>query len=165
MKFTCPKCGLEHEERPAIAYNSPDNYYFLDETQKKNIATLSDDLCIIEYKDQTDRFIRTVIHQKVIGDCQPLDYGVWVSVSEKNFNDYLNNFNNEKHDGKYFGFICNNLPGYDNTMSIGTDVILRGNNRPEVIPHKEFMDHIFVQDYYQGIDKETAKNKLELTRK
>jgi hypothetical protein len=87
------------------------------------------------------------------------------SVSEKSFRDYLDNFDNDEHTGTYFGYICNRLPGYDSTMSIGVDVVLRGKDRPEVIPNRDYMNHLFVKDYYEGINNQLANSKLELTRK
>jgi hypothetical protein len=156
MKFTCSKCGEVHEGRPALSFNSPLYYDTLSEEDKKSIATLTDDFCEIQYEDQTDRFIRTVIHQKVNDDCQTLDYGVWVSLSEKSYKDYSDNYNNENHEATYFGYICNNLPGYDSTLLIKANVVLRGKHRPEVIPHDDQQENNFVRDYYEGIDQDKA---------
>jgi hypothetical protein len=160
MKYKCSKCGQEHEGRPSIAFDSPDYYDSLNEEDKKSIATLSDDLCVIRHEDQTDRFIRAVLHQKVNDDCQTLDYGVWVSLSEKSFKDYVDNFDNEDHNATYFGFLSNNLTGYKNTLTLRTNVVLRGKIRPEVIPHDDQFDNDFVRDYYEGIDKETADERI-----
>jgi hypothetical protein len=158
--YTCSKCGQEHEGRPSIAFDSPDYYDALNDEDKKTIATLSDDFCIIRHEDQTDRFIRAVLHQKINDECQTLDYGVWVSLSEKSFKDYTDNFENENHQATYFGFLCNNLTGYQNTLSLKTNVVLRGKIRPEVIPHDDQLDNDFVRDYYEGIDKDTADARI-----
>ena len=160
MKYKCSKCGQEHEGRPAIAFNSPFHYDGLNDEDKKSIATLTEDFCVIKHQDQTDRFIRTVIHQKVNDDCQTLDYGVWVSLSEKNYKDYYDNYDNENHEATYFGRICNNLPGYKDTLSINSNVVLRGKIRPEVIPHDD-QDSDFVRDYYKGINKDMADKRVK----
>jgi hypothetical protein len=161
MKYTCKKCGSEHEGRPAIVFNSPDQYDRLNEEDKKSIATLSDDFCVIQHPEQTDRFIRAVLHQNINDDCPTLDYGVWVSLSEKSFKDYLDNYDNEDHEATYFGFLCNNLTGYEDTLSIESNVVLRGKIRPEVIPHDDQLDNDFVRDYYEGIDKEAANRRIK----
>jgi len=161
MRYRCTKCGQEHEGRPAIAFDSPFHYKDLSEEDKKSIADLSDDFCVIKHDDQTDRFVRTVIHQKVNDDCQTLDYGVWVSLSEKSYIDYLDNYANDKYEGTYFGYICNKLPGYEDTLSIRANVVLRGKIRPEVIPHDDQLDNDFVKDYYNGIDKQLADRKVK----
>ncbi|MFN8431059.1 MAG: DUF2199 domain-containing protein [Spirosomataceae bacterium] len=98
MKYICSKCGKEHEELPSIAFDSPFYYENLNIEDKKSIAKLTDDLCVISHPEQTDRFIRAVLHQKINDDCLTLDYGVWVSLSEKSYQDYLDNYDNENHD-------------------------------------------------------------------
>ena len=160
IKFTCSCCGKEHEEWPALAYISPTNYNTLSEEEKQNIAELDPDFCVITYADQTDRFIRCTLTQKVIDHCGDLEYGLWVSLSEKSFEDYSNNFKNENHEATYFGWLSNNLTGYDFSNSIPTSVYTRtGNQRPEIVPHEDF-DHPFVHDYYNGITKSEAERRI-----
>jgi hypothetical protein len=161
MNYKCSKCGQEHEGWPSIAFNSPDHYDKLSDDKKTSIAQLSDDFCMIKHPEQTDRFIRAVIHQKVKNDCRTLDYGVWVSLSEKNYKEYLDNYDNEGHEATYFGFLCNNLTGYEGTLSVRSNVVLRGKIRPEVIPHDDQMDNDFVRDYYDGIDKDVAEERIK----
>ena len=166
MKYTCSNCGKEHEEWPALVYTSPTNYDALSEDEKKNIAKLDTDFCVITYPDETDRFIRCTLTQKVNDYCEDLDYGLWVSLSEKSFQDYSENFNNENHETKYFGWLSNDLPEYDFSESIPTTVFTRtGNDRPEIVPHEDF-EHPFVKDYYNGITKAEAKRRIkEMLRK
>ena len=161
MKYTCNRCGKEHEGRPAIAFDSPFHYRELSDDEKHSIATLTGDFCVIKYDDQTDRFIRTIIHQKVNDDCETLDYGIWVSLSEESYMDYYDNYDNEKHEATYFGYICNMLPGYEDTLSIRANVVLRGKIRPEVIPHDDQQNNNFVKDYYTGINKDTADKRVK----
>lgn len=131
-----------------------------DEDQEKVIEQ-SSDFCVIEHEDQTDRYIRAVLFQKVINHCDDLHYGVWVSLSEKSFKDYKENFDNEDHEAVYFGYLCNSLSGYESTLSVHTDVVAsKGNSRPEVIPHEA--EHPFVKDYYQGISIEEAERRIQL---
>ncbi|MDB5147862.1 MAG: hypothetical protein JWQ57_1882, partial [Mucilaginibacter sp.] len=85
-----------------------------------------------------------------------------VSLSEKSFNDYMHNFNNENYLAGYFGYLSNNLLGYENTMNIYTNVFTQaGNNRPEVVPHDDF-DHLFVKDYFEGISLTEAQRRINL---
>jgi hypothetical protein len=161
MKYICKNCGEEHEGWPALAFNSPDHYHNLSEDEKKNIAKISDDFCIIKNEDQTDRFIRAVLFQKVNDHCQNLEYGVWVSLSEKSYKDYLDNFKSDDHEGGYFGYLSNQIPGYENTLLIKTNVIVsKGNNRPEIIPQDDQIENEFVKDYYKGISKEEAEDRV-----
>ncbi len=161
IKYTCSCCGQEHFEFPALTFKSPDNYDTLSQQDKETIAEISSDFCVITHSDQTDRFIRCTLTQKVIDHCEDLEYGLWVSLSEKSFNDYSENFNNENHETKYFGWLCNNIPEYEFKESIPTTVFTRtGNQRPEIIPHEDF-DHQFVKDYYNGITKDEAERRIK----
>lgn len=161
MKYKCSCCGKEHDEWPALTYSSPTSYYELTEDEKKEIGQLSDDFCIIKHPDQTDRFIRCTLTQKVIDHCHNLDYGIWVSLSEKNYQNYYDNYENDNQVTEYFGWFCSSIPGYDNTRGIPTTVRTRtGNKRPDVIPHEDF-DHPFVNDYYSGITKLEAERRIE----
>ncbi|MNK02174.1 hypothetical protein D3C87_199940 [compost metagenome] len=160
IKYTCSVCGKEHEEWPALAYNAPQAYLSLSEREKEEIADLTDDFCVIRYEDQTDRFIRCTLTQKVTDHCEDLEYGFWVSLSEKSFNDYDENYHNENHETVYFGWMSNFLPEYKYAESIPTNVYTRsGNQRPEIVPHED-SDHPFVKDYYQGITKAEAERRI-----
>jgi hypothetical protein len=166
MKYICSSCGQEHESWPAITYNSPSNYLDLSKDEQQDIAKLDSDFCIINHPHQTDRFIRCTLTQKIIDHCETLEYGLWVSVSEKSFQDYSDNYNNEDQEENYFGWLCNHLPDYDDfTAGIPTTVLTRkGNQRPEIIPHENF-EHPFVTDYYNGITKSAAEKRISNTIK
>ena len=161
MKYKCSCCGQEHEEWPSLTFTSPTAYNQLTDEEKKELGKLSNDFCVITYPDQTDRFIRCTLTQKVIDHCENLDYGIWVSLSEESFQDYSDNFRNDNHLTQYFGWFCSSIPDYDNTLSIPTTVRTRtGNHRPEVRPHQDF-DHPFVKDYFNGITKAEAERRIK----
>lgn len=169
INFKCSRCGEIHEEWPALTFISPDNYSCLPEEDKKSIGYLDSDFCTINHSDQMDRFIRCTLTQKVNDHCEDLDYGLWVSLSEKSYVDYEKNFKKDSEEKVYFGWLCNDIIDYEFPESIPTDVITRNNGqRPEIIPHKSF-DHPFVKDYYDGISKKEAErrisNMLEITSK
>mgnify|MGYP006203465239 CR=1 FL=1 len=143
-----------------LTFKSPVNYDYLSEKEKAEIGKLDTDFCEIHYEDQIDRFIRVTLTQKVIDACENLEYGLWVSLSGKNYSDYKDNFNNPNHETGYFGWLCSNIAEYGNTLLIPCDVMTKnGNDRPEIFPHKGF-DHPFVRDYYNGILKKEAENRI-----
>lgn len=160
-KFICSCCGLEHETWPALTFKSPDNYNALSPDDQGRIAEINSDFCVINHTDQTDRFIRVTLMQPVINHCEDLQYGLWVSLSEKSFDDYVDNYDNENHETQYFGWLCNDIPGYEfGEGSIPATVCTKtGNQRPEIFPHKDF-DHPFVHDFYNGITKEEAERRI-----
>lgn len=161
LEYKCSVCGEIHDDYPALTFSSPDYYNWLSDDEKKLYkAHLESDFCIIEYPDETSRFIRVVLKQKIIDSELTLDYGLWVSLSENSYNDYLLNYDNENHETQYFGWLSSTIPDYTFDVSIPTNVnTKKGNERPEIIPHSDF-EHSFVEDYYNGISKEEAENRI-----
>lgn len=159
MKYICQCCGEEKEDWPAIAYNAPYFYYCLSEEELKN-AELTSDLCVVEDSEDTHRFIRSVLIQEVNDDCRDLDYGIWVSLSEKNFNEYVENYDNKEFEAEYFGWLSTYLPDYEFEESIPTTVVVNNSvGRPFVYPHQSY-DHPFINDFYNGITKEEAEKRI-----
>ena len=164
MKYICQCCGEEKEDWPAIAYSAPYPYFDLSKEQLKN-AELTPDLCIIKYSDETCYFIRAVLVQEVIESCQDLEYGIWVSLSENSFNQYVENYDNKEFEGGYFGWLANYFPDYEFNETIPTDVFVDNKiGRPFVYPH-ESCEHSFVRDFYNGISKEEAERRIDIILK
>ena len=162
MEYKCEKCGEIHEGWPAIAFKTPDSYDALSGADRqKYVKEINDDFCVIEYEDQTDRFIRCVLYQTVIDNCEDLHYGIWVSLSEKSFDDYNAHFSSSDYESTYFGYLSSQIPEYEYMESIRTDVVYTGKNRPEVIPQSGQMDNPFVRDYYEGITKAEAERRIK----
>jgi hypothetical protein len=160
IKYTCSQCGKVHDEWPALTFISPTSYSVLSESMKKEIGELSSDFCIVRHAEQTDRFIRATVTIKVNDYFENLEYGVWVSLSEKNYEDYYNQFGTHHHEARYFGWLSNDIPDYEVIANIPTTVIARQNGlRPEVIPHEDF-DHQLVRDYYEGISRTEAEKRI-----
>lgn len=132
----------------------------LSQQDKEAMAECSNDSCTIVHPDQTDRFIRCVLIQKVIDHCEDLEYGLWVSLSDKSFNDYSDNYKNDNHEVTYFGWLSNDIPKYSFEQSIPSTVFTqKGNKRPKIVPNQDFQ-HPFVEDYYKGITKEEAERRI-----
>ena len=163
MTYKCKQCGGEHFDFPALTFNSPYHYHTLSAEDKAELAELTNDFCMIHHAQQTDRFIRVVLYQKIIDSCENLSYGVWVSLSEKSYNDYKKNFENESHTVTYFGYLCNQIPPYDNTLSIKTTVYTQeGDARPEIRVHAgEYDNHEFAKDFFDGITQQEALKRVE----
>ena len=162
MKYKCDNCGKEHQDFPALVFSTPTPYLGLTEKEKQTIAKLSSDFCVIEYDDQIDWFVRVVLKQKINDSCQFLEYGVWVSLSEESFEDYKNNFNNLDYEMTYFGWLCNHIPEYNDTMNLGTTVITQTENQRPIIELQKDNDweNEFVKDYFEGITEDEAARRI-----
>lgn len=148
---------------PAIGFITPDPYNELSEDERSTYqAECNGDFCIIRYPDQTDRFIRTVLHIPIIGHEETLEYGVWVSVSEKSFNDYKSHFHDNPENVVYFGMICNWLPSYEtNTFGLHCNVVTQLNNQRPLLQLHQSSKHPLVRDFYQGIEYAEAQARID----
>jgi hypothetical protein len=157
----CGICGEIHHPYPALTFAYPNSYYWLTEEQKNTYKIqIDNDFCTIEYPDRTDWFIRVVLKQKIAKSSLYLEYGLWVSVSEEDFEDYTANFDNANHETVYFGWLSNALPDYQFERGIAMDVKTKhGNERPQVYPQLDF-NHPFVVDFYHGITKGEAEKRI-----
>lgn len=159
MKYICECCGEEKEDWPALAYQAPLFYLNLPEEEMEN-ADLSSDFCVVETPEYKHRFIRTVMVQEVKDSCQDLEYGIWVSLSEKNFNEYVENYDNEEFEAGYFGWLSNFLPDYHFEENIPMNVVVNNKvGRPFIYPHDNF-EHPFVHDFYNGISEAEAQKRI-----
>jgi len=168
QKFTtcrCSACGEFHSELPALGFSTPFYYETLNEKDKEEIAEVSNDFCVISHEDQTDRFIRTTLTIKINDACEDLDYGIWVSLSEKSFEEYQSEFKNNIGGKTYFGMISNEIPDFEeSTLGIQVNVNTRNNGiRPEIIPHQN--KHKLISDWENGITIEEAEKRIERMKK
>jgi hypothetical protein len=160
-KYVCSSCGKEHDELPALGFKTPYYYDILSDEDKQNMGNASEDFCIVAHPGQTDFFIRTTMTIPINDSCEDLDYGIWVSVSEKTYDDYEANFKSENSTQTYFGMICNEIRDYDeSTLGINANINTRlDGKRPETIPHEG--EHNLIKDYQNGITLEEANNRIQ----
>lgn len=166
MKYKCSVCDQVHEDMPAFAFNSPYYYHILSEEDKANTSFLNEDWCIIEHDTQTDHFIRTVLRLPIINSDATFEYGLWVSLSEKNFKYYMDNFNEDISGAAFFGYLCNQIPGYENTLLLKANVVCgTKGNRPEIFLQDDQQDNAFVRDYINGITLEEVDRRVHMLLK
>lgn len=159
-EYKCHECGEMHKDRPAIGCLYPDPY--INHAPGRIDAKVNDDLCVIIYEDQIDRFVRCVMEIEIQDTHEKLPYGVWVSLSEKNFMEYADKNMDEDYHAHYSGFFSNTLPEYpdNNTLTIPMMMVVNGGGqRPIVYPHPDY-PHQLVKDYYDGITEEEADKRV-----
>lgn len=164
-EFKCSTCGEVHDELPALAFITPFYFETLNAKDKEEIAVISSDFCVITHEDQTDRFIRTTLKMQINDACEDLDYGIWVSLSEKSFDEYEAEFKNNVDGKTYFGMICNEIPDYEeSTLGLHVNVNTQsGGVRPEITPHQN--EHKLITDWEKGITIEEAEKRVERMKK
>ena len=132
LRYHCKTCGREHEGLPDIGFASPIYFEQIPKKERKQRAVLTTDTCVI---DGRDFFIRCCLPIPIKLTSVSFVWGVWVSLSEKNFQRYVELFKADPPDGEgpYFGWLSNQLPEYPDTLNLKARVQLqKNNNRPLV---------------------------------
>lgn len=153
ISYACACCGEEITGAPDIAFESPAYYATMPEDERAEGAELSDDFCLIE----EDHFIRVVCPIPIRGTDDFFGWGVWVSLSEDNFERYRQTFKDDDQSslGPMFGWFSNQLPEYPETLNLQTTVIPEdGNQRPQLWINDEHADHPLYIDQREGISAE-----------
>lgn len=162
--FKCSCCGEIHEGSPSIGYRMPDQYSSLSEEQRATMGRLSDDFCTITHDDGVDHFIRAILEVPIHGVEEPFLWGVWVSLSKKSFDRYVDTFNKPVDGDGFFGWVCNEIPAYPHDESRPADVWVQlGRERPKVVLHRPDGDirDPLVTDQMQGISVARAQEIAE----
>jgi hypothetical protein len=154
--FICATCGASHAEIPGLGFTTPFQYGQLSADEKKT-AFLNSDICAIG----EDRFVRGCIEVPVQGQDESFIWGVWVSLSKSSLDQYLKEMEESApEDGPYFGWLCNRLPFYPETLHLKTNVYFRsGDLRPRVV--LQLTDHPLAAHQEQGISPETLRQVIE----
>lgn len=152
FSFKCSTCSEEHHGMPTFGAHAPLSYYEVPEHERATRCDLSSDACVIDGKLF---FIRGCIDIAVHGEAEPFSWGVWVSLSETSFREWITLFDKPQRSGTkpYFGWLNAWLKPYPDTMNLKTMVHLRDTGiRPYL--ELEATDHPLAVEQRQGISVE-----------
>jgi hypothetical protein len=109
---------------PSFGAAAPLSYYVVPEEEREARCDLGSDDCVI---DEELFFVRGCIEIPVRGEAEPFSWGVWVSLSEESFKQWVACFDSKKrsHIGPFFGWLNASLKPYPDTVSLKTQVHLR----------------------------------------
>jgi hypothetical protein len=154
MTFRCSTCDEVHEGLFDIACSGPEQWGGGDEQAANGAAAdathiLSEDFCIIEGRDF---FVRAVLPIPIIGTDQTMAYGVWSTLSKKNFDHYMETFDDGEQGelGPWFGWLSNRLNGYPDTLNLKCQVHPE-NDRQRPWLELESTDHPLAIEQRDGI--------------
>ena len=99
---------------PAFDAEAPLFYYLIPEHERAARCELSSDVCVVDGKYF---FVRGCIEIPVHGADEPFVWGVWVSLSEASFSQYLDSYDEPRraHLGPFFGWLSASFKVYPET--------------------------------------------------
>ena len=154
-RWTCRTCGDEHDGLFDLACGKPDPWPGSEDKVPNTKALrsthfLSEDFCILEGQHY---FVRCVLDLPLKGtEGRSFGFGVWSTLSEKNFKLYLETFDSGQQGdlGPWFGWLSNRLKAYPDTLNLKCQVHpMPGRRRPWI----EVMqaDHALAVEQREGV--------------
>ena len=147
-RFKCSKCDDWHEGFPDVGFDRPLYAAEVPEDERAARVFLNSDFCVV---DNEHFFIRCVLLLPVRGLDETFGWGVWSTLSEKNFVRYQEAHLQDISDwDPMFGYLSNRLPDYPDTLSLKLSVQTRtADLRPTVT--LEPTDHPLAIEQRDGI--------------
>ena len=155
MSYVCSECGKTHDGFPALAFKRPDYWLGLP-AYKKFFGKSDDDRC---RTPDGHYFVRAVLEIPVHNGPEPkLEYGLWASLSKKNFRRYAMTYGDADQSklGPMFGWMSNEISDFPGSLNLKCYVQPRDEKlRPmlEIEP----TDHPLSLAHHNGIAFELAQ--------
>lgn len=152
FSFRCATCDEMHHGIPSFGAHAPFSYYQVPEEERARRCSLGSDDCVI---DDNLFFVRGCIEIPVHGFDEPFSWGVWLSLSEASFGEWVRTFDVARRSdvGPFFGWLNTQLSVYPETLSLKTMVHLRDDGiRPYI--ELEPNDHPLALEQRNGISPE-----------
>ncbi|MBC8049341.1 MAG: DUF2199 domain-containing protein [Chitinophagales bacterium] len=155
LVWRCSICEKIHEGLPAITFDAPGHYQSIPTDERHRRAKLDKDTCII---DDKAFYVRSVLIVPIVDHDETLEWGVWSSLSQANFERYNSTFSNLDQGklGPMFSWFGSGLPLYEDTTGLRCNVIPQNNNKRPFIEFDPEQNHQLVIDQIKGISLERA---------
>ena len=157
--YDCRGCGQHHDELPFSYWAEAPAFW--DEFATDDHSTLGPEHCIIA-GEQFFLRARLVIPVNdaatVEGTPAEFDWGVWVSLSERNYERTTQLWETPGRESEppYFGWMCTELPLYQpSTLGLKTNLHTRPVGQRPIV-ELEPTDHPLAVDYREGMTIERA---------
>jgi hypothetical protein len=155
----CSCCGEAIQEPSSWAFGAPDLWDSLSAADRE-LSELTPEACVV--KEQFF-FIKGVIQIPVLDADEGFSWCVWVSLSASNFRRVGEMWEDSKRvdEPPYFGWLCNSIPGYPETLHIKTMVHTRDIGLRPLI-ELEPTDHPLAIEQRAGITLERMRAIAEV---
>ena len=150
--WTCSACGEVHTGLPALAFGHPVPWEQLTDAERE-ASDLTADTCEIHWADGDHFYVRGTFEIPIRDFDEPLEFGVWSSLSEANFARFLQLYDDPARvdEPPYPSWFGNRLPGFDDTLNLKAWVEIHDADlRPRIVLHDQ--EHPLVEAVHDGID-------------
>jgi hypothetical protein len=158
FRYTCHTCGATHEGLPSFAWDYPIDVLGVPKAERDRRVMLTKDTCII---DSRWYYIRVCLEIPIHDCSEHLGFGVWVSVSEKNYRLFCDLFHREGRESQepFFAWLPSVPPGYPDAQLKAMVHLRPLPDRPWI--ELEPTDHPLAIDQREGIPAARAQQIAE----
>jgi len=156
LTFHCRRCGERHVGLPAFHFEGPAQLRAVPPEQFEARVELTDDGCVLDL-DGRHNFVRGQLEIPIRDAGDNFTWSVWISLSEGSFERYAALFDDPAREPgeTFFGWLCNAVPEYPDTMFLKTRLHVRPYPlRPSV--ELEPTEHPLAVDQREGIARARA---------
>jgi hypothetical protein len=148
LGYLCGSCQEWHDELP-LSYGAPFPEYWTDELAADGASGLSEDQFVIKGEQF---FAHGLIEIPVAGTGEVFSWGVWVSLSQANYDRMSEVWETEGRESEppYFGWLSTQLPYSPETLNLKTLVHTRAVGERPVV-ELEPTDHPLALEQRNGI--------------
>lgn len=134
---------------PSFGWDWPLQYLMVREEERSSRCSLTSDTCVI---DNDTFFVRGCIEIPVLGYDEPFAWGVWTSLSDRNFARFVEllHVRERSAHGPFFGWLSSHISIFPDTMNLKTMVHLRDNGTRPLI-ELEPTEHPLAVEQREGI--------------
>ena len=145
---------------PSFGFGFPIQLMDVPEAEREERVFLTEDTCVI---DDQHFFVRGCLEIPIIGSNDPYVWGLWVSLSEKNFFRFqeLLGVDKRSQHGPYFGWLASPPRPYPDSLNLKTRVHLRDHGLRPLI-ELEPTEHPLAVEQRQGITQERLVEIFEI---
>jgi hypothetical protein len=133
--WVCGCCNKQFDGLPLdVAFEAPHHWLGLTEAERRR-GRIDADICMIDAEEGRQIFVRGCLEIPIIGQEGPFVWGVWTSVSQKSFARIEKLWDSPVPEDELplFGWLCNNIPNYPDSLHLQTNLRLRSDGlRPTV---------------------------------
>ena len=104
LTFECGTCGDVHAGLPAWHFGAPVQALAVPREERERRVDLTEDGCVI---DGNQFFVKGLLEIPVHGVPEPFVWGVWLSLNEDSFDQYVALFDDEQRPAgaEFFGWL------------------------------------------------------------
>ncbi|MFC5861554.1 DUF2199 domain-containing protein [Acidicapsa dinghuensis] len=153
--WKCSTCGKIHNGvANSFAFDAPAPWEYRNSYQSSSGSWIDSDYCVIAGEHF---FIRAMLEIPVVGSEEIFAFGVWSSLSRANFDREreLAHSPLRVHEPSYFGWFCNRIWQYPNTVNLKCNVHSRPPGQRSWI-ELEGTDHPLAIEQRNGITRERS---------